>query len=265
MSLNSVDIFPWDGNFNTGIPKVDEQHQKLVHMLNRLASNIAYGASAALLNQIFDEMAEYALYHFETEEAIWRDYLADDPEEIAHRAIHQSFAQEVVRLKSSLASCALSEVAEETLGFLARWLASHILESDRHLAYVVRARKEGLPLDAAKLRAKEAMGGATRVLIDIILSIYSTLSTNTLRLMRELAEHRHDKDALIRARQGLEENEVNFRSFFDTIDDFLFVLDGDGAIVRVNRVVVERLGYPEATLVGKGVLAVHPKARHAEV
>lgn len=262
--MNSIDIFPWDDNFDTGLPSVDEQHRKLVQMLNLLASNVAYGTSTDLLNHIFDQMAEYAVYHFAAEEAIWREYLIDDPDEIAHRAIHQSFVQEVVRLKASLEARSLSEVAEETLGFLARWLASHILESDRYLGYVVLARNEGLPLEDAKQHAKEQMGGATRALINIILSIYSTLSTNTLRLMRELAEHRQDKEALIRTRQELQERETNLRTFFDTIEDFLFVLDTAGNVKQVNRTVLERLGYTEAELTGRSVLQIHPEEKHAE-
>lgn len=159
--MNSIDIFPWDDNFKTGLPKIDEQHRKLVQMLNLLASHIAYGVNANLLNQVFDEMADYAVYHFDTEEAIWREYLADDISEANHRAIHKSFTQEVVHMKASLASRSLSEVAEETLGFLSSWLTSHIMENDRYLAYVVLVRKEGLPLDEAKHWARDQMGGMT--------------------------------------------------------------------------------------------------------
>ncbi len=260
----SIDIFPWDDNFNTGLPKVDEQHRKLVQLLNVLASHIAFQTAVEQLNEIFDELADYTVYHFRTEEEIWKSYLGDDPAEVEHRATHARFVAEVVRLKAELGTKPLAQLAEETLAFLARWLASHILETDRYMAYAVLAMQEGQSRDAAKRQAKEQMGGATRALIDIILSIYSTLSTNTLRLMRELAEHRHDKEELTRARNDLQESEANFRNFFGTIDDFLFVLDVNGAIVRVNRVVVERLGYSEADLVGKSVLAVHPSARHEE-
>jgi two-component system, sensor histidine kinase and response regulator len=66
------------------------------------------------------------------------------------------------------------------------------------------------------------------------------------------------------AEQRLQESETNFRAFFDTIDDFLFVLDAQGNIQHVNRIVTERLGYAEADLLGHSVLAVHPEARHAE-
>ncbi len=262
--MHAIDIFPWDDNFNTGLSTVDQQHRKLVQLLNLLASHVAFSAEPRVLDQVFSELAEYAVYHFETEEAIWREYLLNDPDERDHRAVHQLFVQEVSRLKASQTSRPLADLAEETLGFLARWLASHILETDRHMAYAVLAMREGLSADAAKKRAKEQMGGATRALIDIILSIYSTLSANTLRLMRELSEHRHDKEELTRAQQGLQEGVVNLQTFFDTVDDFLFVLDASGNIMRVNRVVIERLGYSESDMLGKSVLMVHPKERREE-
>jgi two-component system, sensor histidine kinase and response regulator len=73
-----------------------------------------------------------------------------------------------------------------------------------------------------------------------------------------------DISARKRAERLLQESEINFRTFFDTIDDFLFVLDEKGNIQRVNRAVTERLGYAEAELIGQSVLAVHPESRHAE-
>lgn len=201
--MNSIDIFPWDDNFNTGLPKIDEQHLKLVQLLNTLAGHVAFQTASPQLGTVFDQLADYAVYHFKTEEAIWREFLAHDPSEAQHQATHQSFVEEVQRMRAALGSRPLAELAEETLGFLTRWLASHILETDRYMAYTVLALQDGLPLAEAKARAKEEMGGATRALIDIILSIYSTLSTNTLRLMRKLAEHRQAKEALVNADKQL--------------------------------------------------------------
>ena len=259
-----IDIFPWDDNFNTGLPLVDQQHRRLVELLNLLASNVAFGTGAEVIDRIFDELAEYAVYHFDSEEAIWREYLTSDAAEVSHRALHSSFTKEVVRLKTSRDSVPLSAVAEETLGFLARWLASHILESDRYLAYVVLSRMEGLPLESAKIHAKEQVEGATRALINIILSIYSTLSANTLNLMRELAAHRQDKEELLRTREESQHSEANFRGLFDTIDDFLFVLDAEGNVLHVNSTVIKRLGYCEADLIGRNLLTVHPLERRDE-
>lgn len=184
--MQNIDIFPWDDHFNTGIKAIDVQHQQLVVLLNRLATLVAYNSTKEELNAIFDELTQYTLYHFQTEEAIWHKHLAEDSLEDEHQAVHQKFVDTVLQLKEEQDNKPLSELADEALGFLARWLASHILESDRYMAYIVAALENGYELDKAKEHAKEQMNGASRILIEIILSIYSTLSNNTLRLMREL-------------------------------------------------------------------------------
>ena len=217
--MNSIDIFPWDDNFNTGLPTVDEQHRRLVALLNLLASHVAFKTDIPQLNRIFDELADYAVYHFETEEAIWKNYFADDTAEIEHRATHARFVDEVTRLRGEVGNRSTAQLAEDALAFLARWLASHILESDRKMAYTVLAIQEGLSLDGAKQYAKERMGGATRALIDIILSIYSTLSTNTLRLMSELAAHRETNQQAMKAHALLHEAVSNVAIGFTIYDE----------------------------------------------
>ena len=188
-----IDIFPWDDNFHTGLPDIDEQHRKLVQLLNALASHVAFGKDATGLAAVFDELAAYTVYHFATEEQLWHEYFAGDPSENDHRAAHASFVQEVSRLRAALSDSARQGVAEEALNFLVHWLASHILESDRAMAYTVIALRTGLTLEAAQKQAREQMSGNTRTLIDIILSIYSTLTTNTLRLMQELSNRKHSE------------------------------------------------------------------------
>jgi hemerythrin-like metal-binding protein len=198
--MQGIDIFPWDDNFDTGLAKVDEQHRKLVQLLNRLASHVAFKTDLPQLNVIFDELADYAVYHFETEEAIWAEHLAGDPLEVGHKVTHEKFIQAVLRFRSYQDSKPIAQVLEEVLAFLARWLASHILETDRHMAYIVRGLRSGMSMDEAKRHATEQMSGSTRALIDIILSIYETLSMNTLQLMREIAERKRNEEALQQAR-----------------------------------------------------------------
>ena len=69
--MNSIDIFPWDDNFNTGLAVVDAQDRKLVELLNAQATQVAYCDPALSLDALFDGLAEYAVYHFATEEQIW--------------------------------------------------------------------------------------------------------------------------------------------------------------------------------------------------
>jgi PAS domain S-box-containing protein len=51
---------------------------------------------------------------------------------------------------------------------------------------------------------------------------------------------------------------ANYETFFNRIDEFLFVLDEEGNVLHVNAAVVNRLGFEEEELLGKSVLTVHP-------
>ena len=67
-----------------------------------------------------------------------------------------------------------------------------------------------------------------------------------------------------RSEKSLEQTRQNYETFFNTIDDFLFVLDEQGNIIHTNTTVAKRLGYTAAELLGKSVLMVHPSERREE-
>jgi diguanylate cyclase (GGDEF)-like protein/hemerythrin-like metal-binding protein/PAS domain S-box-containing protein len=238
--MQKIDIFPWDDNFNTGIELIDTQHRQLVLILNRLATNIAYESSRDKLGTIFDELIDYTLYHFQTEEAIWHKYLPDNPLEIEHQAVHQEFVDTVVHFKAEQYTRSFDEIAEETLGFLARWLASHILESDRYMAHIVLALQEGLSLNDAKAHARERMSELTLVLIDVVLSRYRALSSNTLHLMREMKD-----------RQQKEEKLQLAASVFTHAREGIFITDANNKIIEVNNTFTLITGYKREEVLGK--------------
>jgi PAS domain S-box-containing protein len=62
----------------------------------------------------------------------------------------------------------------------------------------------------------------------------------------------------------LDQTRFNYETFFNTIDDFLFVLDVQGNIIHINNTVEQRLGYTYEELSGQSVLLVHPPERRAE-
>ena len=64
--------------------------------------------------------------------------------------------------------------------------------------------------------------------------------------------------------QTLREREANFFGFFNTIEDFLFVLDAQGCIRHVNQTVLNRLEYSVEELTGQSVLIVHPEHQRSE-
>jgi len=56
----------------------------------------------------------------------------------------------------------------------------------------------------------------------------------------------------------------NLNTLFNSINDFMFILDEDANIIYTNTIVHEKLGYDEQELAGKNVLLVHPEAQRNE-
>lgn len=56
----------------------------------------------------------------------------------------------------------------------------------------------------------------------------------------------------------------NYETFFNTVDEFLFVLDLEGRILHANATVYQRLGYSPEELHGQHILTVHPAGRREE-
>lgn len=240
-------IFPWNSNFETGLDIIDQQHQKLVELLNRLASHMAYGSDTLTLNLVFDELADYAVYHFKTEEAVWHQYLPDDEMTVAHRQTHRSFFTDVLRIKQDRLGLPSVAVVEEVVSFLTHWLAFHILESDKHLARIVLALQQGLCLEDAKIQASVEMSGAMRVLIETILKMYDNLSAKTLQLMREIA-NRQRAEAQLRMSKDV----------IDSTLEAIFITDAEGQIIDTNPAFCEDAGRTHEQLLRMNIRAVKP-------
>lgn len=67
-----------------------------------------------------------------------------------------------------------------------------------------------------------------------------------------------DVTEVLRTQKELESNEINFRTFFETLDDFIFVASLDGRFLHVNKVVHDKLGYTKEDLSEMHLLDVHP-------
>ncbi|WP_129674391.1 response regulator [Candidatus Chloroploca sp. Khr17] len=68
----------------------------------------------------------------------------------------------------------------------------------------------------------------------------------------------------IQTTETLRNNEQEWLSLFDALQDFLFVLDYSGTILHVNQVVLQSLGYSIDEIVDQPVWMVHPPDQHAE-
>ncbi len=182
--LDFFEVFPWNQGFEVGIQAIDEQHKQLVVLINRLVNTLIYKEPEDV-SQAFSELADYAHFHFETEETIWKENLQGDVRIESHQHNHASFLPAVESIQQQNAGKPLHEIIEDILRFLTRWLAFHIIDDDKRMALAIKALKSGYSIEQAKHQADKQMDGSAELLIDIVLSMYDGLASRTLNLMRE--------------------------------------------------------------------------------
>lgn len=259
--INPIEVFPWNRNFETGIPLVDEQHKKLVELLNRLAIAIAYDTGDLAMNQVFDELAEYAKYHFDAEEAIWKPAFFADEWFTGHQGSHESFIAKVAEFRQKIASSADGDLHHQVLRFLIHWLAYHILDNDMRMAKALHGMEQGLDLPRAKLRANEEMSGSVQVFIETLLSMYEDLSSRTLDLVGERVKRSKVEEALKASQQ---EERAFSDAVISAIPGLVYVYDDQLRLKRWNKG-YEVLGYSDTELKGKNILEFFLESRRPEI
>jgi len=124
-------LIAWDEYYSVGFDLIDEQHKKLVDMINDLYSSFISGEAQEKAPGIVDEMIKYTDYHFKTEEKFFDEY--NYPETQKHKEIHASFVNKAIELKEGLDSGQVT-VSYDIMNFLRQWLIDHILKEDKKFA-----------------------------------------------------------------------------------------------------------------------------------
>lgn len=197
------ELFPWNSQFETGIEQIDEQHRRLVAILNRLAWHLSAEEDELRADDVLDELLDYARYHFRSEEGIWKQYFAGSSIEANHHKGHEYFFERI-RHYQEQREAGNEDTLAEMFDFLTRWLAFHILESDRRMALMTFSIRTGHSLEEAADEADRALSGTTAVMVQAILEIYGKLSGSTMQLMKERAARRALEEEVrqLRAERG---------------------------------------------------------------
>jgi hemerythrin len=82
------------------VPEIDQQHQKLVSMLNGLNEAVKNKESRNDIYRIIDDVIAYTCLHFENEEQLMAQ--TGYPEIEAHKDKHKQLVQEALHLKEKL-------------------------------------------------------------------------------------------------------------------------------------------------------------------
>ncbi|MBK9442400.1 MAG: PAS domain S-box protein [Comamonadaceae bacterium] len=106
------------------------------------------------------------------------------------------------------------------------------------------------------------VAGRGRACLNLASKHVRRLPVSAITLLQRLAEQFGLAIERLVAREDAQNQRQNLEGFFHALQDYVFVLDEQGAIQYVNPAVYDKLGY-DSTLLGKSVLTVHPERVHA--
>ena len=147
----------WTDAMATSIAAVDEQHQHLLEIFNRIALAQAQEASYETVIARLDELLEYTRYHFREEERLIRHWRVDCRHRAMHLQAHETF-REFLRQARVFAGGHAPEVTVELLAFLAQWLLHHIMGVDRQMAREIHRLQAGGASEEVGLHAVHDAG-----------------------------------------------------------------------------------------------------------
>jgi hemerythrin len=118
----------WKPSYSVGIEVIDQDHRRLLHLINRFQNAVHYPVDDHFTQQTLNELVAYTRYHFAREENLLEEYGFPDLEQ--HRQQHNDM---IAKVEEAIAryEYAPEDSIEDLIEFLKQWLIHHICGSDR--------------------------------------------------------------------------------------------------------------------------------------
>jgi len=189
-----MDVFVWNQRYVTGEPVVDAEHQELVRLINWIVSHNSSNTPRAEIEQVLDQLVQYAATHFRHEEELMKAVGCDPRFFSLHQGVHWDFARQVTKMRE------LPEAAANLdflLRFLSGWLAHHILGMDQSMARQIASIRAGTSPEAAYAEEEHlATDPATASLLDGMNLLFRLIATRN----DELTQANSNLEAQVAAR-----------------------------------------------------------------
>ncbi len=124
----------WSDRYSVRITEIDEQHKKLIKLINEMFDAMQAGKGREIIDTVIDEFVDYTVYHFSTEERMLLQH--GYPKFNDHKEMHDNIARKARDLKETLDEGNKPSNIDVML-LLTNWLNTHILEEDKkYVPYV---------------------------------------------------------------------------------------------------------------------------------
>jgi len=121
-------LITWGPALAVGVKEIDDQHMKLIELVNKLNDAMHAGQGRDALGPILAELVRYTVYHFGTEERLMGTHNYADQE--AHKGEHKKLVADVSAFKTKFDG-GNAMISTEIMNFLRDWLSKHIMQTDK--------------------------------------------------------------------------------------------------------------------------------------
>ena len=123
------DLIIWSPSMSVGVDILDDDHKRIMVLINKLHEAMLEGKGKKLLGEIFDGLIAYIKLHFDSEEALLEQN--NYPDVSAQKSMHREMDQKVQSIAQQFRDDPDSVRPMEVLCFLRDWWVDHIMNSDQ--------------------------------------------------------------------------------------------------------------------------------------
>ncbi|RJP83710.1 MAG: HAMP domain-containing protein [Desulfobacteraceae bacterium] len=130
-------LINWGPQYSVGVRNMDQQHMRLIDLINELYSALKSGKAVDVQESILDGLISYTREHFAKEEALLRVHKFQGLAE--HEKMHRGFEAKISEYQEKMRSGA--SLGVDAINFLKDWLVNHIQKADKQYEHAVGDNK----------------------------------------------------------------------------------------------------------------------------
>jgi hemerythrin len=120
-------LIKWRDSFSVGVPQFDEDHQKLLEIINQMFTIVRDHKEVNHLSALVDKLIHYTIDHFAAEEKAMEQVGYPGLDE--HKKIHGQLLDDAIAFKKRIDAGDEGSIVS-FYHFLRDWLLTHIVEED---------------------------------------------------------------------------------------------------------------------------------------
>lgn len=127
-SKHMAEHFKWTNDYVMNVAEIDGQHRHFISILDRVYDTILNQTPNEVKGALLDDLVNYALIHFGTEERYFDEFNYSGAAE--HKAAHKELLDKVLSFQSEFKE-KKKDISLELIDFLEDWLVNHLMTMDK--------------------------------------------------------------------------------------------------------------------------------------